>query len=50
MSTPMYSVVTFYITVPTVLDVTIGFPADQPEPTMMDAIGGKHIQCSMIAK
>lgn len=39
-----------YFPVPAVVDVTIGFPADQPEPTLMDAIAGKKITCSMIAK
>ncbi|KAL4233763.1 1-acyl-sn-glycerol-3-phosphate acyltransferase gamma [Mactra antiquata] len=36
--------------IPTVLDVTVGFPADQPEPTLMDAISGRKITCSMIAR
>ncbi|XP_052242459.1 1-acyl-sn-glycerol-3-phosphate acyltransferase gamma-like [Dreissena polymorpha] len=32
--------------IPTVLDITVGFPTDRPEPSLMDAIAGKksHVQ------
>ncbi|WAR07378.1 PLCC-like protein [Mya arenaria] len=36
--------------VPTVVDLTVGFPANQPEPTFMDVVAGKKVTCSMIAR
>lgn len=36
--------------VPTVFDITIGFPSDEPEPTLMDAIRGKKIRSAMKVK
>ena len=38
------------ISVPTVFDITIGFPSDEPEPTLMDAIRGKKIRSAMKVK
>ena len=36
--------------VSSVLDITIGFPSDEPEPTLMDAIRGKKIRSAMKIK
>lgn len=36
--------------IPTVLDCTVGFPGNEPEPTLWDAISGKKIRCAMIAR
>lgn len=36
--------------IPAVIDVTVGFPGDEPEPTLLDAIAGKKIRCALKVK
>ena len=40
----------FVILVPSVFDITIGFPSNEPEPTLMDALRGKKIRSAMKIK